>query len=127
MNSPLIVIPNSVRIPCNVWRIKLEILRNPCLMVQIHTEYITVLLETPMMLTKNLLPYGEEIQDHKEVEVNEYFIEALDHYTGAKVVVPGKYSIPVLSRVKYRKRNSLCNPIDEEHSKPILDTSIYEL
>ena len=76
---------------------------------------------------KNLLPYGEEIQDHKYVEVNEYFIEALDHYTGSKVVVPGKYYIPVLSWVKLRKRDSLCNPIDEEHSKPILDTIIYEL
>ena len=76
---------------------------------------------------KDLLPYGEEIQYQKEVEVNEYFIEALDHYTGAKVVVPGKYSIPELSWVKPRKRNSLCNPIDEEHSKPILDTIIYEL
>ena len=48
---------------------------------------------------KNLLPYGEEIQDHKEVEVNEYFIEALDHYTGSILVVPGKYYIPVLSPV----------------------------
>ena len=76
---------------------------------------------------KNLLPYEEEIQDQKEVKVNEYFIEALDHYTGSKVVVPGKYYIPVLSWVKLRKRNSLGNPIDEEHSKPILDTRIYEL
>ena len=39
---------------------------------------------------KNVLPYGEEIQDHKQVEVKKAYIEALDKYIRAKVVVPGK-------------------------------------
>ena len=46
----------------------------------------------------NVLPYGEDIQYQKEVEVYEYCIEALDNYIGFKVVVPGKYFIPVLAR-----------------------------
>ena len=37
----------------------------------------------------NLLPYGEDIQEQKEVEVNEAYIEALDNYIGSEVVVPG--------------------------------------
>ena len=32
----------------------------------------------------NLLPYGEDIQDHKEVEVNEVYIVALYNYIGEK-------------------------------------------
>ena len=40
----------------------------------------------------NVLPYGEEIQDQKEVEVHEDYIEVLDNYIGDKVVVPGKNS-----------------------------------
>ena len=102
-------------------------LRNLCLMVRIQTEYITVLLETPNILTKNVLPYGEEIQDHKQVEVKKAYIEALDKYIRAKVVVPGKYSIPALSRVKRRKWDASGNPVGEKHSNPILDTRVYEL
>ena len=61
----------------------------------------------------NVLPYGEEIQDQKEVEFNKAYIEALHNYIGSKVVLPGKYSIPVLARVKYRKQDDLGNPIGE--------------
>ena len=44
-----------------------------------------------------MLPYGEEIQDQKQVEFNEAYIEAFDKYIVDKVVVPGKDYIPVLS------------------------------
>ena len=74
-----------------------------------------------------MLHYGEETQYQNEVKVNEDYIEAFDNYIGSKVVVPGKYSIPFLARVKRRKRDALVNPIGEEHSKPILVTRIYEL
>ena len=76
---------------------------------------------------KNLLPCGEDIQDQKEVEVNEDYIEALDNYIGEEVVIPGKYYIPVLARVKIRKQDALGNPIGEEHINHLLDTRIYEL
>ena len=76
---------------------------------------------------KNLLPYGEEIKDQKDVEVNEAYIEALYIYIGAKVVIPGIDYIPVIAQVKYRKRDALGKPIGEEHSNTILDTRIYEL
>ena len=75
----------------------------------------------------NILTYGEEIQYQKEFEVKEACIEALYYYIGAKVVVPGKYSIPFLARLKRRKRGALCNPIGKEHSNHILETSLYHL
>ena len=74
-----------------------------------------------------MLPYGEDIQYQKEVEVNEAYIEALDKYIGSKVVVPGKYTIPVLAQIKLRKWHALGNPNGKEHSKPILDIRLYEL
>ena len=46
---------------------------------------------------ENVLPYGEDIQEQKEVEVNGAYIEALDSYIEYTVVVTGKYSIPVLT------------------------------
>ena len=59
-----------------------------------------------------MLHYVKEIQEQKEVQVNKAYIEELDNYIGAKVVVPGKYSVPVLDRVKRRKQNASGNPID---------------
>ena len=75
----------------------------------------------------NVLPYGEEIQYQKEIEVNKAYIKVLDNYIGSKVVVPGKDSIPVLDQVKRRKQDALVNPIDKEHSNPIIDTRVHEL
>ena len=62
---------------------------------------------------ENVLPYGEEIQDQKEVDVNEAYIEALDNYIGDKLVFPDKYSIPVIAWVKHRNSDDSCNPIGE--------------
>ena len=74
-----------------------------------------------------MIPYGEEIQDHTEVEVNEDYIEALDNYIGAKLVVSGKDSIPVISGLKRRKRDASVKLIGEEHSNLILNTRVYYL
>ena len=74
-----------------------------------------------------MLPYGEDIQYQKEVEVNEAYIEALYNYIGSKLVVPGKDDILFLAQVKLRKRDALGNPIRKEHSNPILYTRIHEL
>ena len=59
----------------------------------------------------NVSHYGEDIQDQNYFEVNKDYIEALDDYIGAKVFSPGKYSIPVLDRVKSRKQDASVNPI----------------
>ena len=75
----------------------------------------------------NVLPYGEDIQYQKEVEVNEAYIEALLNYIEAKIVVPGKYSILVLAQVKLRKRYALGSPIGKDNRNPILDTRVHEL
>ena len=76
---------------------------------------------------KNVLPYGEDIQYQKEVQVNGAYIESLDKYIGDKVFFPGTDSIPVLVRVKRKKRDDPVNYICEEHSNPIIDTMIYQL
>ena len=55
----------------------------------------------------NVLPQGEDIQYQKEVEVKEAYIEALDNYIGSKLVLPGKYYIPVIDKVKPRKWDAL--------------------
>ena len=74
-----------------------------------------------------MLRYGEEIQYQKDVEVSEAYIEVLDNYIGAKVVVPGKYSIPFMTKVKHRNRYVSYKPIGEEHRNPIPDTRVYKL
>ena len=43
------------------------------------------------------------------------------------MAVPGKYSIPVLDRVKLRRRDDSGNPIGEKQRNPILYTRVYEL
>ena len=58
---------------------------------------------------ENVLSYGEEIQDQKDVEFNQAYIEALDNCIGYKVVVPGKYSITALYRVKFSKQDASYN------------------
>ena len=75
----------------------------------------------------NVLPYGDELVDAKTDEVNDAYLEALDNYIGAEVVIPGKDSLPVLAKVKKRKRDPAGNPIGEENPNPILDSRIYEL
>ena len=59
---------------------------------------------------KNVTPYEEDIQDKIKVEVNEFYIKALDNYIRAGVVIPGKDSIPGLAQVKRRKWEDICNP-----------------
>ena len=58
----------------------------------------------------------------------EYLIESICRIVlKAKLVVPGKYFIPVLAWVKLRKQDASGNPIGEEHTNLILDTRVYEL
>ena len=75
----------------------------------------------------NVLPYGDELIDVMPDDVNDAYLEALDNYIGAEVVVPGKDSIPVLAKVKKRKRDAAGIPLGEANSNPILDSRVYEL
>ena len=74
-----------------------------------------------------VLPYGDEIIDAKDHEIDEAYLDSLDTYIGAKVVVPGRDAIPVLATVRGRKRDALGNPIGTSNPNPILDSRIYEL
>ena len=59
----------------------------------------------------NIIPYGDEIIDLKEKEINEAYLDTLDNYIGAKVVVPGQDSVPVLATIKNKKRDQAGNVI----------------
>ena len=73
------------------------------------------------------LPYGEETHEAKLKEVNDRYMEALDRYINAEVIMPDKNGIPVLTKVKNHKRDSAGNPVVEHDDNPILDTRVYEL
>ena len=74
-----------------------------------------------------VLPYGQEINDQKIEEVSESYAEAMDEYIGIHVVVPIKYSIPVLEKVEGRERYHPGKLVGHPKKKSILDTIIYEL
>ena len=76
---------------------------------------------------ETLLPYGDEIIDAKVEDINDAYMDSLDEYINAKVVIPGRDAVPVLATVKRRKRDSSGNPIGEANPNPILDSRVYEL
>ena len=54
-------------------------------------------------------------------------MEALDGYINAGVIMLDKNGIPVLTKVKNRKRDSGGNSVGEYDNNPILDTRVYAL
>ena len=76
----------------------------------------------------NDLPYGDELIDWKTFETDDAYLESMDEYIGAEVVVPGRDgSQPVLAKVHRRKRDAKGDPIGVANPNPILDSRIYEL
>ena len=73
------------------------------------------------------LPYGEETHEAKLEDVNDRYMEALDGYINAEVIMPDKNGFPVLTKVKNRKRDLAGNPVGEHDDNPILDTQVCEL
>ena len=55
----------------------------------------------------NCLPFGEETSDEKEVDVNDTYIEALNNYIGDHIIIPGRYYISILVKVKVKKENMM--------------------
>ena len=78
-------------------------------------------------IDENVLPYGDELIDAKTETVDEAYLESLDAYLGAEILLPNKDAIPVLAKVKKRKRDAANLPIGEANSNPILDSRVYEL
>ena len=73
------------------------------------------------------IPYGVELLDMETKEVDKPYLEELDEYINVQVVLPNKEDIPVLSKVKKRKRGANNQLIGEHNANPILDTWVYEL
>ena len=76
---------------------------------------------------ENFLIYGDDFINSKFKTVDEYYLVATKNYIGAEIVLAGKYSIPVLAKVKTRKGDENNLPIRDANPNPILDTHIYEL
>ena len=76
---------------------------------------------------ENDLPYGTELLDLEISEMDENYIEATDEYINAQVVIPNKEGVPVLAKIKKRKRDADGQLVGERNSNPILDSRIYEL
>ena len=74
-----------------------------------------------------VLTYGQNITDQKTEEVDEEYMEALDQCIGTHVMVHGKESIPVLTKVIGKKRGHSGNHAVNSNNNPIIDTIIYEL
>ena len=63
----------------------------------------------------------------KSETVDIAYLETLDNYIGAEIALAVKYAIPVLDKVKKRKRDANNIPIGDANSNPTLETFIYEL
>ena len=74
-----------------------------------------------------ILPYGDDLDNQVIQEIDQSYLDTLDTYIGARVVVPGKDSPSILGIVKRRKRDHEGNPIGTMNSNPILDSRVYEL
>ena len=46
---------------------------------------------------ENVLPYGDELADAKSETVDKSYLEALNNYIGAEILLADKYAIPVLA------------------------------
>ena len=51
----------------------------------------------------NVLPYGNELIGAKTETIAEAYLEALDTYIGAEIVIPDCEAVPVLTKVKKQK------------------------
>ena len=78
---------------------------------------------------ETITPYGDKITEAITTEIDEPYLESLDQYIGANVVIPGttKGVEPVLAVIKGRKRDHNGNPIGNSNPNPILDSRVYEL
>ena len=54
-------------------------------------------------------------------------MEDIDEYISTHVVVPGKDSILVITKLRVMKRNHPSNLVGNLNRSPIIDTRIYEL
>ena len=74
-----------------------------------------------------VLPYVQDINDQDTTEVVEVYVEDLEKYIGTHDIVPGKYSITVLTKVIGRKKGHSGNLVGETNKNPIQGTIIYEI
>ena len=49
------------------------------------------------------LPYGDELIDVKVEEISNAYLDVLDKYIRANIVIPGRDAFPVLGKFKKRK------------------------
>ena len=76
----------------------------------------------------NIIPYRDTLIDIKTEYIDDAYIEAMNTYISAEVVVTGKTDImPSLYKIKKLKRDRSGALVGVSNPNPILDTRIYEL
>ena len=75
----------------------------------------------------NNLLYGTKLLDLESCEINKPKIEALGEYINAQVVIPNSKGIPVLAKLKKRKRDADGLLIGKRNNNPVLESKIYDL
>ena len=65
------------------------------------------------------LSYGDELIDVKVEEISNTYLDALDEYIGADIVIPGIYALPVMVKTKKCKHDTYGNTIVEKKYDPI--------
>ena len=63
----------------------------------------------------------------KSETVDEAYLESLENYIGAEILLSGKNAIPVLAKVRKQKCDATNLTIGDSNLNYILDTCIYEL
>lgn len=83
--------------------------------------------KVPIDNDESQLPYREELHETKLEDVNDMYLETLDNYINAEVIMHDKYGIPVLTIVKSCESNTAGNPVGKANKNLILDTRVYKL
>ena len=74
--------------------------------------YYKTFVDNDINVDANIITYGTKLIYMKSEEVDDSYIESMDEYIGANVVVSGKDDItPVLSRTRGHKRDINGNPV----------------
>ena len=73
------------------------------------------------------LTYDDELIDVKVKKISDPYLDALDEYIRARILIKIIYALPGLGKFNKRNQDASGNPIGKLDSNPIFDTSIYEL
>ena len=78
-----------------------------------HLLLNMMLLRRVPVLIRRILPYGDELIYYKSETVDEAYLEALDNYIVAEIILAVKYAIPFWIKSRTKKLDSINLPIGD--------------